>query len=379
MAEFDVKVDELKLEFSVMTAIEAELKTQSDTLMAIKKNMPSFGKNTSALLKKIDLQAKRVNEEAHNVYMMKESLEDVLRAYMIKEAMITGDVSALIAVFGDKIIDWVSDKSKEIRDLFEKWRKNSEKTRENILNRIIDDQTRNGFSKEYKEKLQEIYDDVPKEYMDARDLYDKHIKNLKVAEFDAKGAYHQGGKLHINADDDLINKRGAGTTYYHEYGHYIVYNEGWIKNGEAAGDFKKFEDSLRKEVSNYINSFESQYRSEGIAKGYSGARLEDYIEKSTRAAITNDIAGPNREYAHINNGLSDIVDGVSNDKYQASYGHNPQNGVTYWDRDPSRVPNEAFAQIFSAQMTGDETELAKMREIFPETYKIYCDMIKKAK
>jgi len=43
-----------------------------------------------------------------------------------------------------------------------------------------------------------------------------------------------------------------------------------------------------------------------------------------------------------------------------------------------KVASEGFAQIFSAQMTGDTTEIEKMKEIMPETYKIYTEMIKKA-
>ncbi|MCQ2499342.1 MAG: hypothetical protein MJ133_10215 [Lachnospiraceae bacterium] len=374
MAAFDIKINEIRAEFSIMSALEAELKKQSDTLAEIKRSLPSFGKNTSALLRRLELEAKSIDEEARNVYKMKESLEDVLRAYMIKEALITGDVSSLIAVFGDKVYDWITDKSKEFKDLLERWKKNSEKTRDNVLNRIRDDETRNGFSDEYKDKLQQLYDDVPKEYLDARDLYDKHIENLKVAEFDAEKSYQINGEIHVNQEEDLDNPRGAGTTYYHEYGHYIVNNEGWVKGHSATGQFKEFEDSLRREVGNYISAYENQYREEGIARGYSGARLESYIENNTRSAITLDLNGPNNENLHVNDGLSDIIGGVSNNKYVASYGH--ANG--YWDANPSRVPNEAFAEIFSAQMTGDTIELARMKEIFPDTYKIYCDMISSA-
>jgi len=41
--------------------------------------------------------------------------------------------------------------------------------------------------------------------------------------------------------------------------------------------------------------------------------------------------------------------------------------------------NDGFAEIFAAEMTGDTTEIEKMKEIFPETYKIYSDMVKDAK
>lgn len=75
-----------------------------------------------------------------------------------------------------------------------------------------------------------------------------------------------------------------------------------------------------------------------------------------------------------NNGISDIIDGVSNGKYQPSYGH----GDGYWEENSSRLANEAFAQFFSAQMTGDTQEVEKMKELMPETYEIYCKMIQEA-
>ena len=179
--------------------------------------------------------------------------------------------------------------------------------------------------------------------------------------------------------------RGDGTTFYHEYGHYVVDQEKWIKGGECVGDFARFEAAVKKEIKAYYTSIENEIRAKLIAEetAKSGTRfftdeqllkIEKKVTEQTTAAIKTDICGSGNETYHVNNGLSDIIDGVSNGKYQPSYGHD----VGYWDKDPSRVANEAFAQFFSAQMTGDTVEMEKMKELMPEAYDIYMDMVSKA-
>ena len=127
----------------------------------------------------------------------------------------------------------------------------------------------------------------------------------------------------------------------------------------------------------YICAIEQKYEEEGLALGLTGVNLSNFIKNKTTVNIKEDINGFKNEFFDINNGLSDIIDGVSNNKYQPSYGHGYESdGITsYWEYDPTRVPNEAFAQFFSAQMTGDTVEIEKMKEIMPNTYAIYMEMV----
>lgn len=186
--------------------------------------------------------------------------------------------------------------------------------------------------------------------------------------------------MYLNSVTDLADQRKGGTVFYHEFGHFIVYEENWIKDGRCQGEFAEFEKSLKDEVSSYINSIEEKYTQEGITLGYSGDDLDLYVKSKTRVEISDEICGSSNEYFNVYDGLSDIIDGVSHDEYTPSWGHPcDEKGNSYWDGNPTRLANEAFAEIYAAQMTGDVEEIEKMKEIMPNTYSIYMDMIENAR
>lgn len=371
----DIRVDLINLDkcCSELVSVEKMLAAKREELEKNRENLAISGKGTAVIKQQLSESSAKLKQLVRSTHEIKEGLEEIIRLYGFTETKLAKDTS-ILKYIGDYIVDIYSDFYDDCKERFEDWVDDHKKQQENIIFRIHDKETREGFSEEYQELLQQIYLDVPSEYEDARKLYDKYSRELIVADFNEDNPYHSGGELHISTEKDLNNARGDGTTFYHEYGHFIVYNEDWVGGSECKGDFKEFETSLRKEISQYIDKYEEYYRNEGIDKGYSDTQLDKYIERETDNAIKQDIIGSNKEYSDVNNGLSDIIDGVSNDKYQPSYGH-PDG---YWEKNPSRVANEAFAQIFSAQMTGDTTEIEKMKEIMPETYKIYTEMIKKA-
>jgi DNA-binding ferritin-like protein (Dps family) len=371
----DIRVDLIKLNkcCSELVIIEKTLADKREEVENNRLNFTVSGKGAAAIKQQLGESSDNLKQLVKSVHEIKEGLEEIIRLYGFTESKIAKDAS-ILKYIGDYISDVCSDLLDDCKEAFDDWLDAYKKRQENIISRIRDKETREGFSDEYQELLQQIYFDVPTEYEDARRLYDKYSRDLVVVDFDENSPFHSGGELHISTEKDLNNPRGNGTTFYHEYGHFIVYNEGWVDGSECKGDFKEFEDSLRREINAYCNGYEEYYRNEGISKGYSGARLDKYIENETKNAIKLDINGSENEYYHVNNGLSDIIDGVSNDKYQPSYGH-PDG---YWEENPSRVANEAFAQFFSAQMTGDTAEIEKMKELMPETYEIYTEMIKKA-
>lgn len=375
---FSINIPLAKNDLTKLEHIENMLKGYKDSIYAVSNTLDSMGPGTHELRHSIEKDAESVRNVAKTTHKMKESLEDIIRLYELSEAKVKGDCVQGIAVVVDKVKDIINDGKEMFENALEKGQDKS--NHYVIFNEIEDENTRYGFSSSYKETIQKLYDDVPKEYSDARDLYDKHIKNLKVATFKSEdrdgnsSPYELGGVLYLNEEADLDNLRGDGTTFFHEYGHFIVNQEGWLNDNKATGTFKEFEDSLRKEVGQYIKRYEDQYREEGISKGFSGRMLDKYMEAKTSAALKKDILGSDNKYTHVNDGVSDIINGVSNSKYRPDYGHNDG----YWEENQARVPNEAFANIFAAQMTGDEVELAKIREIMPETYEIYLKMVREA-
>lgn len=373
LGEFEFKVNGNKRAVEDFENIEKTIKDYEARVRNIYDNIALAGEGTHDVKVRIKEISEDMKVTAQNVYELKEVLEQIIRMYSITEGKLSGDVGTL-KIFGECVEDFFLDMFKKLEQLKNDWVERIKENNSNVVNRIKDENTRNGFSEEYQAILQRIYDDVPEEYKDAKELYDKYSREVVVADFYSDSSYHSKGELHLSMEQDINNERGNGTTYYHEYGHFIVYKENWIDGDKTVGVLKEFEDSLRKEISQYYQSYEEQYRKEGMEKGYSDSQLEKYIEKQTEKAIQQDIVGKSNEYYHINNGISDIIDGVSNGKYQPSYGH--KDG--YWEKNSSRLANEAFAQFFSAQMTGDTQEVEKMKELMPETYEIYCKMIQEA-
>lgn len=374
---FSIEPENMNRHYQELETAQKSIEEIGKEISSIRNHLLVSGRGVSGVKKSLGAEKDQLRDIGQEIYRMKEGLETIVREYRLAELKISGNPGKL-KLFGEYAQDFISDMIEGVRDYFEDLKEECRERESNVVFRIKDEETRNGFNESYREILQRLYDEVPAEYRDARSVYDKYSRDVVVADFHAEDddgeptAYHRGGKLYINSHADVDNKRGNGTTYYHEYGHFVVYKEGLIKGKKCQGDFKRFEDSLRSEITSYYEKYEQQYREEGIAKGYKGKQLEKHWERQTVAAINKDINGPSGENIHINNGISDIIDGVSNGKYQPYYGH----GDTYWDENPSRVANEAFAQIFSAQMTGDTAEIEKMKQIMPETYGIYSKMIK---
>lgn len=386
MAEFYVDIPKLQAVLPDLERISEQLEDEKHNIETVKNGL-SLGSGTHGIKNALNGYIDELEEQSDSIYQMKEALEDIIRLYTLTDAIVAKDNLKILSVIGDKGLDFIQDGFHGLGEFFEDWMTKTSRENDNVLNRIDDDKTREDFPEDYKDVLYELYDDVPLEYNDARLLYDKYAEDVVVETFnsvDDKGdsaPYHLNGKLYLNSTADLNNPRGDGTTYYHEFGHFIVYKEGWIVDGKEQGKFAEFEESLREEVTAYICAIEQKYEEEGLALGYTGEDLNDYILDNTENEICEDINGASNEYFHVNNGLSDIIDGVSNNKYQASYGHGYEDdGITsYWEYDSTRVPNEAFAQFFSAQMTGDTVEIEKMKEIMPKTYEIYMQMIEEAR
>lgn len=74
------------------------------------------------------------------------------------------------------------------------------------------------------------------------------------------------------------------------------------------------------------------------------------------------------------NGLQDIISGVSISKHKLGWGH----AAGYWKQDKSNLSAEAFAEMTNASIQNKKTgEMDKIRKIFPESSKIFDEMINK--
>ena len=215
---------------------------------------------------------------------------------------------------------------------------------------------------------------------DSKKLFEKYLEKLKVNDFKYKGTSYYSSSdraMYINASNEITDPRGYANVFYHEYAHMIVTEAGFIdSSGNFSEGFQKFNDAMRSDVSSYISNIENKYRNEYISSnpGASEADITRYVENNTRAELTSTLGGSNKDCL---NGVSDMIDSISNGKYRITYSHTGNN-PNYWTSNPSRVPNEAFAQCFAADMRGDTQEYNFMRNNFPNMMKAYNELVSSA-
>ena len=69
--------------------------------------------------------------------------------------------------------------------------------------------------------------------------------------------------------------------------------------------------------------------------------------------------------------VSDIFGSLTHCRCQGEWGHH----YTYWDGDPSRVPKEAFANMFESSI-GSAEKIDMMKKYFPNAYKRFEYLLK---
>lgn len=228
----------------------------------------------------------------------------------------------------------------------------------------------------YDAYILEIYQAYQKAPADEKAVFDKFKGKVVVNRlapppgYEGKCSYHNGGQLYINASNDVNDGRGKGLTFYHENGHFMIYSTEARKSQEM----KEFDEALKREVTAYIEKTEKKYRDQ-LIKDPSYANdpiaLEAAVETYTKNELKQDFGNT------VFDGVSDMIDAASNGKYIPNYGHN--NGLkpgepTYWDKDPWRQADEAFAEMYSAEMTNDTTEMQFIEQNFPDSYQKYLEL-----
>ena len=184
----------------------------------------------------------------------------------------------------------------------------------------------------------------------AKAAYDKYIPDGgAVADYQSSRAYHgrTDHKVHLDMNSDLNNIRRAGTTWFHEHGHYVDHEVGYISENE---DFLR---AIRKDVKAYENKIKSSYR----LKALSDARI----------VIGTEL----RSLGDISHSVQDIYGGTIGKPYpNVCYAHTQK----YWkSHGRYGVCSEAFAHMFEASFDPDKSEL--MKQYLPNAWAEFEKML----
>lgn len=184
----------------------------------------------------------------------------------------------------------------------------------------------------------------------AKAAYDKYIPDGgAVADYQSSRAYHgrTDHKVHLDMNSDLNNTRRAGTTWFHEHGHYVDHEVGYISENE---DFLR---AIRKDVKAYENKIKSSYR----LKALSDARI----------VIGTEL----RSLGDISHSVQDIYGGTIGKPYpNVCYAHTQK----YWkSHGRYGVCSEAFAHMFEASFDPDKSEL--MKQYLPNAWAEFEKML----
>ncbi len=113
-------------------------------------------------------------------------------------------------------------------------------------------------------------------------------------------------------------------------------------------------------VSDWNYDFYKQYgKWVGGEPKYSKSMAYNVLEKEIRAMDKMKMAD-----------LSDIVEGATNAKVKAGFGH----GASYWKKGDQKLSTEAFAEMFDSSIANTE-QLKAIKEYFPKGYEIFQEML----
>lgn len=156
-------------------------------------------------------------------------------------------------------------------------------------------------------------------------------------------------KIYMNFIVDYMKNgdgNGIGARYFHEHGHLIdnVLGNISIKN-------VKFYDALEYDYIQLKNKFRN-------GKNLSTKEVNEII----RQTILN---------PRTDNGVSDVIHGLSYENIVGCATHPKTESGSYWNK--NTIPQEAFAHMFEAQF--DKAKYDKMKDFFPTALKEFEDML----
>lgn len=186
-----------------------------------------------------------------------------------------------------------------------------------------------------------------------RRLYERYRRRVRIHDDDYDDTAHYNtilNHINYNAQDDAVNPRGPGCTYFHEVGHLIDDQSDW--NGHTSTDWSyDFSVLLQADVDIWLQNCMRR-------NGYSN--INDAYNDLTNWLWTD---------PDMKNGISDLVCGITEGNSVGGWGHD----VGYYTS--SKICNEAFAHFFEAGMSADTTKLDYIKQIFPSAYAEFQRMI----
>lgn len=155
---------------------------------------------------------------------------------------------------------------------------------------------------------------------EAKKAFNKFVPSDSVADATFTGTAHfdpASRSVNMNFAADLQNMRGAGTTFFHEHGHYIDFMAAGTSNTSyLSTNSKVFGSLLRSDFRDYVNAYKKKHNMK---------TADAYI------AISFELRG------HEKHSLSDLLDGISRGKCRGMYGHRR----SYWSYQGA-LETEAF-------------------------------------
>lgn len=234
----------------------------------------------------------------------------------------------------------------------DKYRKNYD-----IVKVKFTDKIKDGMSDSEIAILEGMLNSAPES---VRNLWNTIENDLTTVSSKSKKSYFRDGEgVYFNYQEDSRNSKGIKgkgdfTTFFHEFGHHIDSLFGFTDNQVR---------SYKSEDLGLSNSLRTEYKM--LKKKYNLGVLGG-------TATLRKYADENYPYGY--NGVSDIISGLTDDKYSLGWHHSKK----YWkDRRLSDgLGKEAFAHMFAAYtMQNDAHQF--MLECFPESYQLVIDFIDK--
>lgn len=175
----------------------------------------------------------------------------------------------------------------------------------------------------------------------AKQAFSKFVGQGSVANGAYTGTPHfdrSTQKVSMDFAKDAANPRGAGTTFFHEHGHFIDFQAG-PGVGYLSTQSPEFGNLLRSDFDRYIKA---------AMKAHTVKKTEAY------ALVGQELHGD------LTHAISDLFGGLSKNKCVGRYGHWK---VSYWSN-PGAVEKEAFAHMIEAQFNTEKRTL--MEKYFPD-------------
>ena len=184
-----------------------------------------------------------------------------------------------------------------------------------------------------------------------KDLYGEIVDSIRVTDYDYQDtAFYNSASngICLNAMADMHNCCGNMSTYFHEVGHFADDISG---NGHAwLSSDPKYAECLK-------NDFDALVSRTMVQRHCEKFEAYDIISEEISGVWTS--------------GISDICGALTACRCQGDWGHSPE----YWEKEPSRVEKEAFANMFEASI-GDNKKLTMMKNYFPTAYSRFEAIIK---